>query len=227
MSATPEATARRAGDAAVGEAVPDWSLESELWSRGLVAVAGLDEAGRGALAGPVVAAVVLLERGHEYPYRDSKCLTRSRRAELAARLRGEALAYAVGHASAVEVDAHNVLGATKLAARRALAQVLDVLDGLVTDYLTLDAGLPEVAVPRADTRSYQVAAASILAKHERDCTLVEMEETYPGYGFDSHAGYGVPRHLAALADLGPCPQHRLSFAPVAAVSLFWGGQGRG
>lgn len=191
----------------------------------MVAVAGVDEAGRGALAGPVVAAVVLLEAGREYPYRDSKTLNRPRRAELAARVRGEALAYAVGYASAVEVDSHNVLGATKVAARRALAGVLDQLDGLVTDYLWLDAGVPEVAVPRADARSYQVAAASILAKHERDTALVELEETYPGYGFDSHAGYGVPRHLAALSELGPCPQHRLSFAPVAAVSLFWRGEG--
>ena len=217
----------RAGTSGAAEALlPDWSLERELWGKGLMAVAGVDEAGRGALAGPVVAAVVLLEGGREYPYRDSKTLTRALRAELAARVRSEALAYAVGYASAVEVDAHNVLGATKLAARRAVARVLDRLDGLVTDYLNLDAGLPEVAAPRADARSYQVAAASILAKHERDCALVELEDSYPGYGFDSHAGYGVPRHLAALADLGPCPQHRLSFAPVAAVSLFWRGEER-
>lgn len=205
---------------------PDWALERELWGRGLVAVAGVDEAGRGALAGPVVAAVVLLTGEREYPYRDSKTLTRPVRAELAVRIRSEALAYAVGYASAEEVDVHNVLGATKVAARRALACVIDRLDGLVTDYLTLDAGLPEVAVARADARSFQVAAASILAKHERDMALVELERSYPGYGFDSHAGYGVPRHLAALTALGPCPQHRLSFAPVAAVSLSWqSGQG--
>lgn len=203
----------------VSVACPDWTLERELWGQGLLAVAGVDEAGRGALAGPVVAAVVLLEGEREYPYRDSKTLTRAVRAELAERIRCEALAYAVGYASALEVDSHNVLGATKVAARRAIASIFDRLDGLVTDYLRLEAGLPEVAVARADSRSYQVAAASILAKHERDMSLVELEEQYPGYGFDTHAGYGVPRHLKALDELGPCPQHRRSFAPVAAVSL--------
>lgn len=201
---------------------PDWTLEQQLWAHGLVAVGGVDEAGRGALAGPVVAAVVLLERDRDYPYRDSKTLSRPLRRDLAARVRGEALAYALGHATALEIDSLNVLGATKLAARRAVASLGDALDGLVTDYLSLASGLPEVAVARADSRSFQVAAASILAKHERDCILVELAEQFPDYGFDSHVGYGVPRHLEALAQVGPCPQHRRSFAPVAAAALFSG-----
>ncbi len=201
-------------------AAPGWTLERRLWGRGAVAVAGVDEAGRGALAGPVAAAAVVLQPGRDYPYRDSKTLTREERARLAERLRGEAVAWAVAFASAVEVDALNVLGATKLAARRALARLEGQLDGLVTDYLELGTGLPEVAAARADAASYQVAAASVLAKHERDVWLERLEDEFPGYGFARHAGYGVPEHLRALRALGPCPQHRRSFAPVAAVCLF-------
>jgi len=199
---------------------PGWELERRLWARGLVAVAGVDEAGRGALAGPVAAAAVLLQPGRDYPYRDSKTLTREERARLAARLRREAVACAVAFASAAEVDALNVLGATKLAARRAVAALADRVDGLVTDYLELGTGRVELAVPRADATSYQVAAASVLAKHERDAYLERLEDEFPGYGFARHAGYGVPEHLRALRRLGPCPHHRRSFAPVAAVCLF-------
>lgn len=191
-----------------------------MWARGSVAVAGVDEAGRGALAGPVAAAAVVLQPGRDYPYRDSKTLPREERARLAARLRGEAVAHAVAFASALEVDAHNVLGATKLAARRALAQLACQVDGLVTDYLELGWDVPEVAAPRADGASFQVAAASVLAKHERDVYLERLEDEFPGYGFGRHAGYGVPEHLRALRSLGPCPHHRRSFAPVAAVCLF-------
>jgi len=199
---------------------PGWALERALWGRGLVAVAGVDEAGRGALAGPVAAAAVLLQPGRDYPYRDSKTLTREERAFLAARLRSEAIAYAVAFATAAEVDALNVLGATKVAARRAVAELGAQVDGLVTDYLELATGKPEVAAPRADATSYQVAAASVLAKHERDTYLERLEDEYPGYGFARHAGYGVPEHLRALRQLGPCPHHRRTFAPVAAVCLF-------
>ncbi|HZW28625.1 MAG TPA: ribonuclease HII [Trueperaceae bacterium] len=197
-----------------------WALERRLWARGAVAVAGVDEAGRGALAGPVAAAAVLLQPGRDYPYRDSKTLTREDRARLALRLRREAVAYAVAFATAAEVDALNVLGATKLAARRAVERLGGQVDGLVTDYLALGTGRPEVAAARADATSYQVAAASVLAKHERDLELERLEDEFPGYGFARHAGYGVPEHLRALRSLGPCPHHRRSFAPVAAVCLF-------
>ena len=168
----------------------------------------------------MAAAAVLLQPGRDYPYRDSKTLTRAERARLAARLRGEAVACAVAFASAAEVDALNVLGATRLAARRAVALLGEQVDGLVTDYLELGTGHREVAAARADATSYQVAAASVLAKHERDLRLQRLEDEYPGYGFARHAGYGVPEHLRALRRLGPCPHHRRSFAPVAAVCLF-------
>lgn len=198
---------------------PTWNLESSLWSRGLAAVAGVDEAGRGALAGPVVAAVVMLPAGRDYPYRDSKRLAPALRALLAERVKSEALAFACGYATAAVVDEVNVLEATKRAARAAVAEVARQVDGLVTDYLVLGTGLPEVAVAKADALSYQVAAASILAKHTRDSLLKTYEEEYPGYGFGRHFGYGVPQHLDALRRLGPCAVHRRSFAPVTRVGL--------
>lgn len=188
-------------------------------------VAGVDEAGRGALAGPVVAAVVVLVAGVDgaasdhsaapaYPYRDSKILTPATRGQLAARIRSEAAAFAIGRADCAEIDELNVLAATKLAVRRALASLPGGCDGLVTDYLPMALQMPEVAEARADALSYQVAAASILAKVERDELMVRLEEELPGYGFARHKGYGVPEHLRALARLGPSPQHRRSFAPV-------------
>jgi len=195
---------------------PDWSLEEELWRQGSRLVAGVDEAGRGALCGPVVAAAVILRRGGEAPpYRDSKTLSAPRRRELAERLRAEAVAFAVGFASAAEVDALNVLVATKLAARRALEALDPRPDGLVTDYLRLGLQLPELAVAAADARSFQVAAASVLAKTVRDAHMARLAVDHPGYGLERHKGYGVKEHLRALARLGPCPEHRRSFGPVA------------
>lgn len=199
---------------------PSWSLEAVLWERGFSPVAGVDEAGRGALAGPVVAAAVILPPG-EHPYRDSKVLSASRREALAVRVRATALAWCVGEASREEIDRLNILGATRLAARRAVAGLAAAApSALVTDYLRLGAGLAELAVPRADGRSLQVAAASILAKTARDARMRKLAELHPGYGFEAHKGYGSAAHLAALARLGPCPEHRRSFAPVAQAGLF-------
>ena len=194
---------------------PDWSLEEQLWRAGAKLVAGVDEAGRGALCGPVVAAAVILQTEREHPYRDSKTLDAARRAALADQVRVEAVAYAVGFASAAEVDALNVLAATKLAARRALAALVPQADGLVTDYLRLGSPLPELAVAAGDARSYQVAAASVLAKTVRDAHMLRLANTYPGYGLERHKGYGVREHLEALAAIGPSPIHRKTFAPVA------------
>ncbi len=199
---------------------PDWSLEEELWRRNVGLVAGIDEAGRGALAGPVVAAAVILPPGEEHPFRDSKTLNAAQRELLAEAVRGVALAYAVGVASALEVDSLNVLGATRLAARRALAALDPAPGGLVTDYLKLGTRLPELAVARGDARSYQIAAASILAKTHRDAHMCRLDARYPGYGFARHKGYGAPQHLAALETLGACAEHRTTFAPVARRALF-------
>lgn len=197
---------------------PGWELERQLWQAGASLVLGVDEAGRGCLAGPVTAAAVMLPQRPDFPYRDSKELRPARRAELAAQLRTEALAMAVGWASAREVDQHGILAATHLAAQRALKQLqpLPADTALVTDWLKLTWPGQVLAVAKADRRSFQVAAASILAKTERDEYMERLALEVPGYGFEQHRGYGTPRHLRALDELGPCSEHRLSFAPVRA-----------
>lgn len=201
-------------------AAPDWSFEARLWGAGHTPVAGVDEAGRGALAGPIVAAAVILPAG-EHPFRDSKAVAPARREALAARVREVAIAWGVGRAEAEEVDALGVPRATHLAAARALARLAVRPAALVTDYLPLAWDGPVLAPPRADARSPQAAAASLLAKTERDRWMREVAEArWPGYAFAAHKGYGVPAHLAALDALGPCPAHRRRFAPVARRRLF-------
>lgn len=195
---------------------PDWSLEKRLWRDGAGTVVGLDEAGRGCLAGPVFAAAVILPAGAVGDYRDSKELTPERREQLADELAQEAIAAAVAQASAAEVDSLGILAATHLAASRALATLPcePRRTGLVTDYLKLAWPGPVLAPARADSISLQVAAASILAKTARDRHLRALGEVWPGYGFARHKGYGTRQHLAMLDELGPSPEHRLTFAPV-------------
>lgn len=194
---------------------PTWELEASLWAAGARLVAGVDEAGRGAWAGPVaVAAVVLPPDGRPRPYRDSKALSPAARERLAAAARAEALAWALELAPAAEVDALGVLGATLAAAARAVSRLEPAPDALLTDYLRLDLGRPLLAPPRADSRSCSVAAASILAKVERDALMRALDARHPGYGLAAHKGYGAAAHRRALDALGPCPEHRRSFAPV-------------
>ncbi|MDF1523645.1 MAG: ribonuclease HII [Trueperaceae bacterium] len=198
-----------------------FALERAFWARGLEAVAGVDEAGRGAWAGPVVAAVVVLREADELPYRDSKALSPAARERLAAHVRATARAWAVGEADAGEVDALGPLRATHVAAHRAIAALGLVPDAYVTDYLKLEfasGAVPLVAPPRADATSWTVAAASILAKTHRDARMRAAAAAFPGYGFDRHKGYGAPAHRAALAARGPCLLHRRSYRPVAACA---------
>jgi ribonuclease HII len=183
--------------------------------------AGIDEAGRGPLAGPVVAAAVILDR--KRPIRgiaDSKVLTPEVRAELAQRIQERSIAFGLGWADACEVDSINILQATLLAMRRALlglrcAPAHVIVDG---DRCPSLAGLPLdctiEAVVKGDASVTCVGAASILAKVARDRFMCDLELRYPGYGFAAHKGYGTPEHLDALRRLGPSPVHRTSFAPV-------------
>ncbi|WP_293910812.1 ribonuclease HII [Deinococcus sp.] len=195
---------------------PDWSFERAHWRRGCFRVAGVDEAGRGAWAGPVtVAAVILPNTAQDLPFRDSKQLRAEVRTELAAEVRRVALSWAVEHAPPEEIDRLNILGATHAAAMRAIARLDPKPQALVTDYLRLPTDLPYSAPAHADALSYSVAAASLLAKTERDALMVQLDLEYPGYGFAGHKGYGAPQHREALAELGVSAVHRRTFAPVA------------
>ncbi|MBI3150043.1 MAG: ribonuclease HII [Betaproteobacteria bacterium] len=179
-------------------------------------LAGVDEAGRGPLAGAVFAAAVILDPAR--PIRgldDSKRLSAGQRARLALTIRAEAVAWAIAEASVAEIDQLNILQATLLAMRRAL-EALPVtptaawIDGLHCPRLAL----PMRAIVGGDRRVPAISAASILAKTARDAVMEDLDARYPGYGFARHKGYGTAVHLEALAHLGPCPEHRRSFAPV-------------
>jgi ribonuclease HII len=195
---------------------PDFSLELQHWTRGFHRVAGVDEAGRGAWAGPVtVAAVILPSALQGAGFNDSKVLSAAQRERLAAEVRRVAVAWAVEHAWPEEIDRLNILGATHAAALRAVARLHPKAQALVTDYLKLRTDLPILAPPKADALSLSVAAASILAKTERDALMVRLDSAHPGYGFAGHKGYGAPAHREALERLGVSVQHRRSYAPIA------------
>ncbi|AFZ65821.1 ribonuclease HII [Deinococcus peraridilitoris] len=209
-------------EAGKGQA-PDFAYESAFWARGLLHVAGVDEAGRGAWAGPVVvAAVILPSEVRDWPFRDSKSVSGGRREVLAQEVRASALAWSVEFAPAAEVDRYNVLQATRRAAVRALQQLDLPAGALVTDYLHLDVDLPYVAPAKGDRVSLSVAAASLLAKTARDAYMRQLHERFPQYGFAAHKGYGARTHREALDRYGPCPEHRRTFAPVAQARLMPG-----
>ncbi len=191
-------------------------LEVTLANAGFAAVAGVDEAGRGGLAGPVVAAAVIPDPERPLPgVDDSKKLAPEVRVRLAGRIRAEARAWAVAVCGPATIDATDVLAATRLAARRALTELEPGPDAVVTDALPFsDLGVPCLPVVKGDAWCYAVACASILAKVERDRILVELDREWPHYGFARHKGYAAPEHLAALERFGPSPVHRLTFARV-------------
>jgi ribonuclease HII len=193
-----------------------WQLEQQHWANGHSLVAGIDEAGRGALAGPlVVAAVILPADSQPRAYQDSKTISSNKRQALALEIKSEALAWAVEFASAAEIDQYNVLQATHRAAARAILRLNPSPNALITDYLKLITKLPLLAPPKADSSSYSVAAASILAKTTRDAFMVALGEQHPEYGFEAHKGYGSSQHLLALEEHGVLLEHRKTFAPVA------------
>jgi ribonuclease HII len=207
---------------------PDLSFEGELWQQGYQNVVGLDEAGRGALAGPVSAGAVVLPSSaiklHERlaGVRDSKVMTASDREKWAKEIKAAAAGWAVGFASAKEIDQLGIVSATYLAMVRALDQLSCNVDHLLVDFLTLpDVKFPQRALIKGDARSLSIAAASILAKTARDALLINMEDKYPGYAFARNKGYGTEGHRRAIHELGPCPQHRCTFSPIAdCYSLF-------
>jgi ribonuclease HII len=200
--------------------------EIALLEQGYRFIAGLDEAGRGAWAGPVVAAAVILPLKRRdlaerlAGVRDSKMLTPGQREALFEVIQQTVLAVAVGMASAEMVDQLNVVGATRYAMNQALAQLTIPPDYLLLDHLRLpNLQIPQDAFPKADVTSLTVAAASIIAKVTRDRLMVDYHQRYPNYAFDQHKGYGTKAHQAALAKCGPCPLHRLSYEPLKLLQL--------
>lgn len=196
-------------------------MERELRARGFFTVAGVDEVGRGALFGPVVAAAVALDP--DRPVRglnDSKLLDPARREVLAERIRERAVAWAVAAVDAATIDLINIHNASKLAMRTAVERLRPAADFVLTDGFPLDLPVPQRPLVKGDARCHAIAAASILAKVERDRWMDVWDEVYPEYGLAQHKGYATPEHLRALRERGPAPPHRLSFEPVRACSLF-------
>ncbi len=191
-------------------------FEERLRQSGCCLPAGVDEAGRGPLAGPVVAAAVILPPRYDLPgLADSKKLSARRREQLFGSIRQQAVAVGVGFCSAAEIDRHNILQASLLAMRQAVMRLHPAADALLVDGLqTLALPLPQQALVKGDARCASVAAASIIAKVVRDRIMRVFDRRYPGYGFARHKGYGSAEHRRRIAELGPCPLHRASFRGV-------------
>ncbi len=204
---------------------PTLNEELTFAAQGYPLVAGLDEVGRGAWAGPVVAAAVVLPLDDPTlierlaGVRDSKLMTPQAREAALPLIMDAALTVGVGMVHVPELDTLGILSATREAMLRALAQLAPTPAALVLDAVTLPCALPQRAFPRADRLCLSVAAASVVAKVTRDHLLVEYDNLYPGYGFARHKGYGTAEHAQALQTRGPCAIHRASFAPVQAVQL--------
>ena len=190
-----------------------WEIENSLYPEGYKMICGVDEAGRGPLAGPVCAAAVILPKGLELPgLNDSKKLTDKKRRELFPIIKEQAIAYGIGLASHEEIDEINILQATYLAMERAIEQLNGKADfALIDGNRAKDFGLPVRTVVKGDSLSASIAAASILAKVTRDDIMLEMAEKYPEYGFEVHKGYGTKAHYEALRAYGHSRIHRLSF----------------
>jgi ribonuclease HII len=190
-----------------------WEIERELHKEGVGPICGVDEAGRGPLAGPVCAAAVILPPEAELPgLNDSKKLSEKKREQLFPEIQRLALAWSVAFASVEEIEERNILGATMLAMNRAISGLslrpeLALIDG----NRNREIQVPSRCVVHGDARCASIAAASILAKVSRDRLMVELAREYPQYGFDRHKGYGTKAHYAALREYGPCPAHRPSF----------------
>jgi ribonuclease HII len=198
---------------------PNLDHENELKSQGYELIAGIDEVGRGALAGPVVASAVILPRLASLPWfdlvRDSKELNSSKRESLFDLINKEAIAVGIGIVPSQVIDSINILKATKLAMMQAVEKLPKQPHFLIIDRVTLaQCPIPQKGITRGDKLCLSIACASIIAKVTRDHIMEEFDRIYPGYGFAQHKGYGTRRHISSLQKLGPSPIHRLYFAPV-------------
>lgn len=201
---------------------PDLAFEQPLWRKGRRFIAGVDEAGRGALAGPVSAGAVVLQPGDETSLealsgvQDSKIMTAEDREKWAVVIKEIALSWGVGFASAAEIDRIGIVPATCLAASRALSKLDCGVEHILIDFITLpDVDVPQTPLVKGDARSLSIASAAILAKTARDALLVTMDLEFPGYHFASNKGYGTEAHRQAIEEFGPCDQHRCTFSPIA------------
>ncbi len=201
--------------------MPTFEEESRLWQAGYHYIAGIDEAGRGALAGPVVAAAVIVpphsdRQGIWAAVNDSKQLTPIRRHRLSIEIQQAALTWGIGAIDAAQIDQIGIGPATRLAMVAAIDALTPPADYLLIDWVRLPlCPIEQASFAKADQRIVSVAAASILAKVHRDRLLIAMHDVYPHYGFAQHKGYGTAAHLVAIRDSGPCIEHRHSFAPIA------------
>ena len=190
-------------------------FEERAMLNGFQLVAGVDEVGRGPLAGPVVAAAVILDSGKPiYGLNDSKKLSLKKRNELYEKIYEQAIAIGIGIVSSQEIDQYNILEASKLAMKQAISALNCTADFLLVDAVNLNLAVPQEAIIKGDMRSNSIAAASIIAKVTRDELMTEYDEIYPEYAFKKNAGYGTKDHLAALEIYGATPIHRVSFSPV-------------
>lgn len=198
---------------------PTFAEERSLEAQGYRLIAGLDEVGRGALAGPVAAAAVILPLRVKAPWlkqvRDSKLLSPEKREVLSDKIRRIAISVGIGMVSHETIDKRGIVKATYLAMRLAIKQLSPPAETLLIDYFRLPGvKLPQKGVPDGDTLCFSIACASIVAKVARDRLMTELDGTFPGYGLAAHKGYGTEEHRACLQRLGPCPIHRRTFSPV-------------
>jgi ribonuclease HII len=199
---------------------PTLEFEQDLWKYGIPRIAGIDEAGRGALAGPVAAAAVILPQDESIlsrldQIRDSKQINSRKREEQRKLIEELALAWGVGYAANIEIDQFGIAFATRLAVHRAIRQMRLIPDHLLVDYIALpDEDIPQTRLVKGDARCLSIAAASILAKTHRDELMISLDMKYPKYDFKKNKGYGTQKHRLVIRKIGPCPLHRMSFAPL-------------
>jgi len=202
--------------------LPSFAEEKKLEAEGYRFIAGIDEAGRGALAGPVVAAAVIIPLQIDAPWqnqvRDSKQLTPTRRELLFSSISEIATATGTGTVSHEVIDKRGIVTATRLAMQMAIARLSPAAETLLIDYMSLpEVSLPQKGIVKGDSLCFSIACASIIAKVTRDRLMIELDQTYPGYGLARHKGYGTREHITCLRRLGPSPIHRQTFSPVSAI----------